>query len=268
MVREYNNNIANNICDLFVMCKTIKLIIFGKKSIMRHFIISSIFILISVSSIGQFDILWDDDPGVTYNGQTVTILKDYAGFDVYMHCQNNSSSAQDIKFRRVVLSSNDTLFNDQFCDNNLCYSCFGDDWTTPAPNPLQPGDSCLMKGTFYFYNGGDVLIRYYILDLSDNPIDSVDVNIINTVSVKELNQTLISIYPNPANNYLNINFTNFSSDLFEVNIYDLNGKLVFNRQLFNLKNTIDLNNLKSGFYNYNITNKTSILKEAKLIINH
>ena len=92
---------------------------------MRHFIISFIFILISVSSIGQFDILWDDDPGVTYNGQTVTILKDYAGFDVYMHCQNNSSSAQDIKFRRVVLSSNDTLFNDQFCDNNLCYSCFG-----------------------------------------------------------------------------------------------------------------------------------------------
>ena len=46
-----------------------------------------------------------------------------------------------------------------------------------------------MKGTFYFYNGGDVLIRYYILDLSDNPIDSVDVNIINTVSVKVKSNT-------------------------------------------------------------------------------
>jgi len=125
-----------------------------------------------------------------------------------------------------------------------------------------------MKGTFYFYNGGDVLIRYYILDLSDNPIDSVDVNIINTVSVKELNQTLISIYPNPANNYLNINFPNSFSDPFDVNIYDLNGKLVFNQQLFNLKNTINLNDLKSGFYTYNITNKTSILKEDKLIIEH
>ena len=125
-----------------------------------------------------------------------------------------------------------------------------------------------MKGTFYFYNGGDVLIRYYILDLSDNPIDSVDVNIINTVSVKELNQKLISIYPNPANNYLNINFPNSFSDPFDVNIYDLNGKLVFNQQLFNLKNTINLNDLKSGFYTYNITNKTSILKEDKLIIEH
>ena len=56
-----------------------------------------------------------------------------------------------------------------------------------------------MKGTFYFYNWY-ALIRYYILDLSDNPIDSVDVNIINTVSVR-LNQTLISIYPT-SNNYL------------------------------------------------------------------
>ena len=149
-VCEYNNNISNNKCVLFVKCKNVKLIIFDKKSIMRHFKISLIFILTTLSSFGQFDILWDDDPGVNYNGQTVTIMKDYAGFDVYMHCQNNSSSAQDVKFRRVVLSSNDTLFNDQFCDNNLCYSCFGDDWTTPAPNPLQPGDSCLMKGTFIF----------------------------------------------------------------------------------------------------------------------
>lgn len=235
---------------------------------MRHFIISFIYILISVSSIGQFDILWDDDPGVTYNGQTITIFKDYAGFDVYMHCQNNSSSAQDIKFRRVVLSSNDTLFNDQFCDNNLCYSCFGNDWTTPAPNPLQPGDSCLMKGTFYFYNGGDVLIRYYILDLSDNPIDSVDVNIVNTVNVSELNQKLISIYPMPVKNHFNINFSSNIIDPCQIYIYDINGKLVYNNQLNFLNNRLDLNNIKSGIYCYKITNRNTVLSEDKLIISH
>ena len=42
---------------------------------MRHFKISLIFILTTLSSFGQFDILWDDDPGVTYNGQTINILK-------------------------------------------------------------------------------------------------------------------------------------------------------------------------------------------------
>ena len=119
---------------------------------MKQFLLFLVVTITALTSFGQIDILWDDDPGVNYNGQTINITKDYAGFDVYMHCQNTGSSALDVKFRRVVLSSNDTLFNDQFCDNNLCYSCFGDDWTTPASNPLQPGDSCLMKGTFYFVN--------------------------------------------------------------------------------------------------------------------
>ena len=52
-------------------------------------------------------------------------------------------------------------------------------------NPLQPKNSCIMKGTFYFYDGGTVLIRYYILDINDNPLDSVDVNIVNTVDISE-----------------------------------------------------------------------------------
>lgn len=32
MVCEYNNNIAKNICDLFLMCKNVKLIIFDKNN--------------------------------------------------------------------------------------------------------------------------------------------------------------------------------------------------------------------------------------------
>lgn len=126
---------------------------------MKHILISISLAFSSLFSISQINVLWDDNPGVIYNGQTINIIKDYAGFDVYMHCQNTSTIAQDIKFRRVALSINDTLLNDQFCDNNLCYSCFASDWTTPASNLVQPGDSCLMKGTFYFYDGGTVLIR-------------------------------------------------------------------------------------------------------------
>ena len=66
---------------------------------MKYIIISLSIIFSSLISIGQIDILWDDDPGVIYNGQTINIVKDYAGFDVYMHCQNNTGSAVDINFR-------------------------------------------------------------------------------------------------------------------------------------------------------------------------
>ena len=81
---------------------------------MKHILFSLSLVFSSLFSISQINVLWDDDPGVIYNGQTINIVKDYAGFDVYMHCQNNGSTAQDIKFRRVVLSTNDTLFKISF----------------------------------------------------------------------------------------------------------------------------------------------------------
>ena len=66
---------------------------------MKLILISLSFIFSSLFCICQIDILWDDDPGVIYNGQTINIVKDYAGFDVYMHCQNNTGSVVDINFR-------------------------------------------------------------------------------------------------------------------------------------------------------------------------
>ena len=71
---------------------------------MKQFLLSLVVTITTLTSFGQIDILWDDDPGVNYNGQTINITKDYAGFDVYMHCQNTGSSPLDIKFRRVELS--------------------------------------------------------------------------------------------------------------------------------------------------------------------
>ena len=182
-----------------------------------------------------------------------------------MHCQNTGSTAQDIKFRRVVLSTNYTLFNDQFCDNNLCYSCFGSDWTTPAPNPLQPGDSCIMKGTFYFYDGGTVLIRYYILDINDNPLDSVDVNIVNTVDISEAKDGIILAYPNPSTDFLNIEISNISNNnsLF---LYDISGNKVLSTKLSSSMNNIDLRHLRSGIYSYQIFNGNQLLKSDKLIL--
>ena len=232
---------------------------------MKHILFTLTFVLSTLFSISQINVLWDDDPGVVYNGQTINIVKDYAGFDVYMHCQNISSSAQDIKFRRVVLSSNDSLFNDQFCDNNLCYSCFGSDWTTPASNPLQPGDSCLMKGTFYFYDGGNVTLRYYVLDLNDNPLDSVDVNILNTVDLSEFNDASILAYPNPATTFWNLEIPNLSADN-SLQIFDISGKKVFSLKLKSNSNNIDLNNLKQGIYTYQIFNANELIKSDKLIL--
>ena len=232
---------------------------------MKHIFFTLILVLSHVFAISQISILWDDDPGIVYNSQTININKDYASFDVKMHCYNLSSLVQDVKIKRVVLTSNDSLFNDQFCDNNLCYSCFGNDWTTPTPNILQPGDSCLMKASFYFKNSGNVHVRYYVLDVNDTPIDSVDVNILNTVDVNLLNNESILAYPNPVSDILNIETPNISAENL-ISVYDFSGKRVFSSGLKSSINKLDFSYLKPGVYFYQISNGTTLLKSDKLIL--
>ena len=232
---------------------------------MKHTFLTLAIILSHLLTISQINILWDDNPGTVYNGQTIIFNKDYASFDVKMHCYNLSSLVQDVKIKRVVLSSNDTLFNDQFCDNNLCYSCFGNDWTTPQANLLQPGDSCLMKASFYFKNSGNVHVRYYVLDVNDTPIDSVDVNIVNTVDLAVLNNESILAYPNPVTDYLNVEIPNISIEN-SISVYDISGKKMFYSLLKSSINTLNFSHLKPGIYFYQISNGTTLLKSDKLIL--
>ena len=121
-----------------------------------------------------------------------------------------------------------------------------------------------MKPTFYFSNGGNVHIRYYILDINDNPIDSVDVNITNTVGIEESNNP-ISVYPNPINSFLNINLTSNTHNAVNLKIYDLKGKEILNLNLKSDQNSIKLNGLNSGIYLYKIYNEDNLLKKGKLI---
>ena len=232
---------------------------------MKHIFFTLTLVLSHLLTISQINILWDDYPGIVYNGQTININKDIAGFDVYMHCQNIGNSSLGVKFRRVILTGNDSIFNDQFCDNNVCSSCSGNDWSTTIPIQLQPGDSSTMKPTFYFSSSGNVKVRYYVLDVNDTPIDSVDVNILNTVDVNLLNNESILAYPNPVSNILNIETPNISAENL-ISVYDVSGKKVFSSGLKSSINKLNFSYLKPGVYFYQISNGTTLLKSDKLIL--
>ena len=82
------------------------------------------------------------------------------------------------------------------------------------------------EGNLYFYDGKLSFIRYYILDINDNPLDSVDVNIVNTEDLSEAKNGSILAYPNPSTDFLNIEISNVSNNnsLF---LYDISGKKYF-----------------------------------------
>jgi len=232
---------------------------------MKHIFFTLTLVLSHLLTISQINILWDDYPGIVYNGQSININKDIAGFDVYMHCQNIGNSSLGVKFRRVILTGNDSIFNDQFCDNNVCSSCSGNDWSTTIPIQLQPGDSSTMKPTFYFFSSGNVKIRYYVLDVNDNPLDSVDVEILNTVNLTEINKISILAYPNPVTDYLNIEMPNISSEN-SISVYNISGKRVFSSGLKSSINKLNFSYLKPGIYFYQISNGTTLWKSDKLIL--
>lgn len=76
----------------------------------------------------------------------------------------------------------------------------------------------------------------------------------NTLNQKEFAKSTVTIYPNPAQNILNI-----SSDLENINSYvivDIMGRIVKNGIIYN--NTINVETLPQGLYILNIANKTGI----------
>ena len=63
------------------------------------------------------------------------------------------------------------------------------------------------------------------------------------------NSDLFRIYPNPSNGLVNINIANYVGDL-QINVYDINGREVYNKNMnnFNNSNAINLEKLSTGIY--------------------
>ena len=185
-----------------------------------------------------------------------------------MHVVNTSGATQDYKFRRVILSQSAT-FNDQFCDNSLCYPCSGTDYTTPASVNVPAGDSSIMKPVLNFTDGGTAVIRYYVLDANngDAALDSVDINISSVMGVEEVDISFTS-YPNPANQDLFVKFQGNEGMNFQLVIYNVLGEEVMTKSIVNGTNKINVAHLNNGVYFYSIVTNNEIIETKKLIVRH
>lgn len=219
-------------------------------------------------AFGQVDIHQDSDPGTSLNGTSLNVTVDSYGYNVYMHVVNTSGATQDYKFRRVILSQS-TSFNDQFCDNNLCYPCSGTDYVTPSSVNVPAGDSSIMKPVLNFTDGGTAVIRYYVLDANNNdmPIDSMDLDISSVMSVQEIDISFTS-YPNPASDDFFIKFQGNEGINFQLVIYNVLGEEVMSSSIVNGTNKINVAHLNNGVYFYSIVNNDDIIETKKLIVRH
>ena len=117
---------------------------------------------------------------------------------------------------------------------------------------VQTNGKIVAAGNFDSYNGTG---RTRVARLIGIPVQ---------VSLNETTENQsIAFYPNPANNFLNLEGIPQNSNL---KIVDITGKIVFESTLQNYFERIDVSTLNNGIYFIQVTNNGSIIAVEKIII--
>jgi len=88
-------------------------------------------------------------------------------------------------------------------------------------------------------------------------------------SIQKTNKSNLVIYPNPANDYIYVEYDSKDNQKVNLVLMDIYGKIVFDKNIGNAKSRkIDISNLKNGIYLLTIESlKNKELTTKKIIIN-
>jgi hypothetical protein len=201
-------------------------------------------------------------------------------FDVLFDVYNNTGSPKQWVITRkkvnVPLGWSDGMCwghgTDQF--GGTCYSSTQmnyDIWTSPSSQAvvftINNGEYGKMKPQINpdDLTSGTAHYRYYISQSGSAVYaDSVDLVVDFTASIKPMRQDpIVSINPNPANDYISITLSNAETATFR--IYDSFGAVVLKDFVSGIKK-INVSDFKSGIYFVNIDISGSRPFSKKLII--
>ena len=144
-----------------------------------------------------------------------------------------------------------------------------------APNSKTAGDTCILS----IFGGRDSLwhvnnhFMRYVFDTTF--CDAYEYDTLNTQWVPEgtvgILQTQIipkvKVYPNPANDILNIEFKSKQSKVFIVSLFNINGQLIDRKMLkgTTVKTTFNTKRIDNGVYMITISSDNKLLFRNKII---
>lgn len=169
-------------------------------------------------------------------------------------------------------------------EDNLCWGAQGDPlggvcysaasmstnpWSTPNSNYLTITDG--MSGSLVVdtkvVGAGTEVYRFYVLE-GTTRMDSIDVRVISTLGIANTtpDKPEISVYPNPASNYLTVT-GNATDKVLEVNITDVLGKAVYSETIVGTKK-IDVSEYKNGVYLVSVNEKGQSVLTRRVVVKH
>ncbi len=84
--------------------------------------------------------------------------------------------------------------------------------------------------------------------------------------IKDIN-LFCQVYPNPANDFLNLKIENYVTEGLVFKLFDANGKLLKNRKAEGKETTISMSGLLPAIYFLKVTDNNKVLKTFKIIKN-
>lgn len=139
-------------------------------------------------------------------------------------------------------------------------------WITPLDQIANLTNVNYGLGTMHINPGGTsgtCHYRYYITTAAGVPVDSVDVKMTSTAGIKENESVTLSLYPNPAREYLTV--ASAATGEMSVSITDVLGKEVFADRFSGSKN-IDLEHFSTGVFMVSITNNEGIIETRRIVV--
>jgi hypothetical protein len=150
-----------------------------------------------------------------------------------------------------------------------CYPASGmttNPWITPNSAPMDNGGNGNIISDIHTNGSGCGHYRYYVLK-GNATIDSIDVEVCSTLSIEEPQEEPgMTAYPNPANNYLNVNITGIGGTA-DLRITDVLGKLVYSDEVSSAKK-IDVSNFKNGVYLVTVLERGTVIQTRRIVVKH
>ena len=214
--------------------------------------------------------------GITMNMDEINIeIGNSFGYDELLFT-NESEEALELAVSWEVLclqESDPTKV--QICFGDLCFNYVKEDavWGDTGPSALlilEPGET---SGKFKFTPSGNTSdgSKYRLNIFDRNNPETVASAIINygpTCSSSSVNDFLLNhadfnVYPNPVSGVLNVD-TPHSDGAFYLKVYNIIGRQVMNAKLENT--SVNISNLTSGIYTYQIVQEGKATKARKLMV--
>jgi hypothetical protein len=120
----------------------------------------------------------------------------------------------------------------------------------------------MTPGTYYAqvygYNGANSATTCYTLRVQLGTASRMATDPVTT------NVQKVDVFPNPANNVVNLNLTGFTGKS-DVSLFDVNGRVVLTRLVSTVNSQLDVSALPSGIYMLRIKNGGKEVHMTKII---